>query len=615
MNELFQYVTGVQATAKVLNLWNGSSNDPPPAGFFDPGFDDSAWPTSSSPFVALGSLGDLEQALAPWVTPPSATAQFIMRQHFATPASPWRFYGPVDLLNGNAFTLAINGTSLAEFAEDAPFNPIHPTPGADNVIVMVGTALSVGEGWVAFRVTFYTRDLREGTVFAWGTPVLGVSDNGVMGVGDTLAHLTPVPIGLTLPATICKVVSNGKTSLFLDTNGDVYACGDNTTGIVGYDGTAGYHPDSSPHATPIKLPFRYIADVCIGDDCAITIDRYSTIITWGVNAHGSFGDGTTTPGSAVPLNNTNTLGILCRGPGFPDIQIAAGKHFTVFGTGTGLTVAGENTYGQLSRATSGPDVITRNIAIGFPIGVGQVTYLSAGADNMLVTIDTGAGTVCYGCGRAELGALDSNLYAAGTGAAHIVNTLTQLDHFSGRRTNKYVQAGPVAFQFDKLSEQIQALGDGTPYGGTAAYLDFNGEQASVVWGVDNPTSAGVKRNASFDTFLSFGIAEINGGSQNNPYTFRSSLAVYAAIADKFIETLDPLDIGVNSEHLYTWGWGGAGQMGSGHDSTSNLLPVSENGLEGVSLATVAEGIMFAISRTFVPPIPRTGRSFVTVIGD
>jgi hypothetical protein len=46
--------------------------------------------------------------------------------------------------------------------------------------------------------------------------------------------------------------------------------------------------------------------------------------------------------------------------------------------------------------------------------------------------------------------------------------------------------------------------------------------------------------------------------------------------------------------LWTWGYGGYGQMGSGSDLAANPEPIAVNGLGGILRAAVAPGLIFAI---------------------
>src|SRR3954463_16361542 len=140
----FQYVGLQQTTTKVLDLWNGASNNAPPANWFTTGFDDSAWPASVNPNIpAVGvfsgrynptlavcnttnGLPADAQPIAPWTTPPSVSASFVLRAHMTMPAD-WDFYffeefraNPLLVAEETSygfFPVWINGTSCTTWAE------------------------------------------------------------------------------------------------------------------------------------------------------------------------------------------------------------------------------------------------------------------------------------------------------------------------------------------------------------------------------------------------------------------------------------------------------------------------------------------------------------------
>lgn len=93
------------ADCKVLNLWNGTTNVAPPAGWDAPGFDDSAWAVGTvatslnsaasyytsgvgvnvTGVVALPSIACVGELVAPFPTPTSGKEQFLVRWRFNLP--------------------------------------------------------------------------------------------------------------------------------------------------------------------------------------------------------------------------------------------------------------------------------------------------------------------------------------------------------------------------------------------------------------------------------------------------------------------------------------------------------------------------------------------------
>jgi hypothetical protein len=630
------------SNVKVLDLWNGSTNNLAPGtlgqDWIQPGYDDSAWVSPVTPtfqsFAAqfttaqylgagYGPFGPPVQ-FAPWSTPPSKHAAFLARWTFTAPPDPWRAFIVSAFLSPSGLDgiFAINGhvtigdgwrnTEILEYI----------APGETVVVALSGqwvqtaspqppaaeSRWSNGGGgsppfcaWIAGLVTFYDpTSIPSGSVVSWGTITPGTNDKGVLGTGDTSTHLTPTSVDMTampVPANAAKIASNGKTTLILTAAGQVYGCGDNSQGMA--LATVGV-TDSSTHPSPVLINTfggatvtggNTIVDISIGDDCAIALNRFGDAMMWGANVHGSFGRGNTTP-SRNPI--LASVGIC---------EIAVGKNFSLLAatppTSRTVISAGQNTYGQLGQSTSGADVLTFGFmtATNFPFG-SELTVLSGGEDASLILY---ANFNMYVCGRAEYGALGNTAYAAGTGVNKMVST--PINSFAPSPADA-VQAGPVTYVLVN-DGTMAALGDGTPYGGAGDGL------GNVIYGTGG-SAYGVVATATspFFTFFSLGIAYSSGGSNNHPYSPGSSLIAYAAITDKGSD--DSAMFGARAS-LRTWGWGGAGQMGSGSDPTTNLLPVHINGLgDDVVAATVAEAVVFAIA--LAGPIPGRGRSYAQVIG-
>lgn len=631
----FLYMGLQQATTKVFDLWGGSSNnlDPGPNPW-SLGFDDSAWPVSANPTVAAvyhvrpttaivsmqGVLPTGAQAIAPRVTPADPTESWWWRAHFTLPAAPYQFFVDEEYAAADPVYFGSVGPSLwinGHFITSPRAMPQYLVAGDNLIAGLVNPApfyLSnwAGTAWGTVRLTFSLPD-PSGQVYSWGTITPGVNDKGVLGLGDSGTHLRPTPV-LGAPTDVVKVVSNGKTTLMLTSQGDVWSNGDNSTGLLGTQAST----DTDEHPTPTRIVFSasnspqpydplepsLIVDIGIGEDCAVALDSSGFIWSWGPNTHGSFGRSDWPISFTVPQMNS--------GQPFIGRHVSVGKNFVVvaiepapaaFNTAQGRA-AGQDTYGQLGIGSSGADQTTWGaLSIGnFPNGAtaanNELVEISAGDDGTLFRFGNGQ---VLGCGRAEFGALGAPAYAAGTGANKIV--ATPLLVRSG--ANAIRHAGPISVL--GTGENAVVFGDGTPYGGAG---DADG---TVIYGTTGASEGVVQRDFAFDSFFQVGLANISGGSQNTPYSVGASRAVFAAIADKFIFTGNGADIGQSSERLYTWGWGGAGQMGSSVDPTTNRIPVWLNGLTGVVSGTVAEACMFAISTVLT--VTRRGRSYGQIVGD
>jgi alpha-tubulin suppressor-like RCC1 family protein len=243
----------------------------------------------------------------------------------------------------------------------------------------------------------------DGKVFACGN-----NGNGQLGDGTTTQQNTPIPInttniGTSLPIT--AIDAAGGHTLFLRSDGKVYACGLNNYGQLG-DGTTGYGTSgtSADKSTPIailttnigtSLPITAIA---AGWSHTLFLRSDGKVFACGYNAQGQLGDGTTTQqNTPIAISTTNI------GTSLPITAIAAGDLHSLFLRSDGKVFAcGYNAFCQLGNGTttdsSTPIAIsTTNIGTSLPI-----TAISAGYYHSFFLRSDGK---VFACGRNDFGQL------------------------------------------------------------------------------------------------------------------------------------------------------------------------------------------------------------------
>jgi len=132
----------------------------------------------------------------------------------------------------------------------------------------------------------------DGTLWAWG-----YNGQGQLGVGSTTQKNSPVQVGALTDWS--KVAAGSSHTVALKTDGTLWAWGLNANGQIG-DGTSGAGANkSSPVQIGALTNWAYVA---AGDVHSIAVRNDGTLWTWGYNAQGQMGNGTTSGSpSASPV--------------------------------------------------------------------------------------------------------------------------------------------------------------------------------------------------------------------------------------------------------------------------------------------------------------------------
>ena len=170
----------------------------------------------------------------------------------------------------------------------------------------------------------------DGTVWAWG-----YNYYGQLGNGTTLSASTPVPVsGLT---DVMQVSAGYNFSLAVKSDGTAWAWGYNNFGELG-NGTLG-----GVISAPIVVSdLTGVTQVSAGWGHGISVLEDGSVWTWGYNAYGQLGDGTTTTRRS-PVQVSGLTGI---------IQVSAGDYDSLAVKSDGTSWSwGNNWCGQLGDGT------------------------------------------------------------------------------------------------------------------------------------------------------------------------------------------------------------------------------------------------------------------------
>lgn len=182
-----------------------------------------------------------------------------------------------------------------------------------------------------------------------GTKLYGWGANGYgqLGVGSRMDNNNPEAV--IIPARITgysKVSIGGAHGVAIDSNGNVYAWGHNTSGQLG-DNTL------TTRTTPDEVlgingssPLTGITEVAAGVRHTLALTTEGTVLAWGNNARGQLGNGATEK-SKIPVQVMDSEG---RFPLSGITAIAAGGDFSLaLDTNNTVWAWGSNSYGQLGN--------------------------------------------------------------------------------------------------------------------------------------------------------------------------------------------------------------------------------------------------------------------------
>jgi alpha-tubulin suppressor-like RCC1 family protein len=182
----------------------------------------------------------------------------------------------------------------------------------------------------------------EGKVYAWGE-----NSQGQLGNNSTTDSHVPIAIGISgvLSGKIITAIAAGyEYTIALDSDGKVYAWGDNNSGQLGNNSTTDSHIPVAVDISGVLLD-KTITAIAAGDRHTVALDSDGEIYTWGNNFQGQLGDNSTTY-SHVPVA-VDTSGVLS---GKTITAIAAGDYHTVALDSDGKVNAwGDNYYGTLGN--------------------------------------------------------------------------------------------------------------------------------------------------------------------------------------------------------------------------------------------------------------------------
>jgi alpha-tubulin suppressor-like RCC1 family protein len=170
----------------------------------------------------------------------------------------------------------------------------------------------------------------DGTLWASGSNIYGQ-----LGDKTTINRLNPVHV----MDNVQSAFAGDFHSFILKTDGTLWACGYNSNGQLG-DGTTTNQP------TPVLINIDHVKSVAAGGNHSLILKTDGSLWACGWNLFGQLGDGTTTDRSTPIQTVISPIKSMA----------AAGTHTLIFKTGDTLFACGENVFGQLGDGTTNAPV-------------------------------------------------------------------------------------------------------------------------------------------------------------------------------------------------------------------------------------------------------------------
>jgi alpha-tubulin suppressor-like RCC1 family protein len=225
----------------------------------------------------------------------------------------------------------------------------------------------------------------------------GINTNGQLGHNNTTQLLEPTQIQyfVTNNIKITKIDCGEDHSMFIDSTGKVYSCGDNTNGQLGQNTTTQLLVPTLITSTNIST--KIITNVVCGYRCTIFLDSTGRVYSCGNNTNGQLGQNTTTQ-LLVPTLITST-NISTR---IITVIACKGNH-TIFLDSTGLVYScGLNTNGQLGQNNTTQLLVPTIIN---SLNISKITNIASGYNHTIFLDSLGK---VYSCGINTNGQLGQN---------------------------------------------------------------------------------------------------------------------------------------------------------------------------------------------------------------
>jgi alpha-tubulin suppressor-like RCC1 family protein len=227
-----------------------------------------------------------------------------------------------------------------------------------------------------------------GDAYCWGWNAFGQ-----LGDGTTTSSSVPVAVqtsGVLAGKALTQITAGGYDACALDSAGDAYCWGWNTSGQLGDGNTTSSSVPVAVDAGGV-LAGKTLTQITAGRDHTCAVTTADVAYCWGFNSVGQLGDGNTTD-SSLPVA-VDTGGALA---GKALTEITVGSYDTCALDAAGASYCwGYNHFGQLGDGSTTNSGVPVAVNTGGVLAGKVLTQITAGLWHTCV-LDATGGTYCWG---------------------------------------------------------------------------------------------------------------------------------------------------------------------------------------------------------------------------
>jgi alpha-tubulin suppressor-like RCC1 family protein len=391
------------------------------------------------------------------------------------------------------------------------------------LLTLIAVSLHAGQAFLAQGFSYNAITLtNDNLIYGWGGNTWGeLGDNSII---NKASPVLPDTSGVLSGKTIVKIARGSYFTVALDSDGNIYAWGNNTYGQFGNNTSDGSSTVAVATVMSGVLAGKTITDISAGTYHTVALDSDGKVYAWGHNTYGQLGNNSTDH-SSIPVEVDTSIFL----SGKTITAISAGQFFTLALDSDGIVYSwGRNNKGQLGINSTTDWHFPRLVDASGVLSGKIITKISAGEEHVLV-LDS-----------------DGKAYSWGENSDGRCGDYSTLD--------RKFPVSVFMYNIELEGNHFTDISAGRTH---STALVSNGKVYS--WGQNNQGQLG---SVTEDPYSKFAVAVDTSG-------VLSGITITQIAAGAFFS------MGMDSNgKLYTWGDNYYGELGNNDLGTDSFVPVS-----------------------------------------